>query len=91
MVGSVQAHEADACAGGGDFGGCPAEAVALDVGAEFIELVVRLRAAAPERKELHHPLVAIDAMEQGAVPLFPVAQDQPFCADRGHCANSSRL
>ena len=71
-------------------GGGKAKAVLGDPAPELVHLGVRLGTVAAEREEFHHALVRVDAVEQFAVTLLPIAQDQALGADRLHSTNSSR-
>ncbi len=66
------------------------EAVAVEpyAFAQLVELGVRLGAVAAEGKKFHDAGIGIDVVEKIAIPIFPIAQDKAFGADRDHLSNS---
>ena len=90
MIGVEEADEADALARFNYLGGRETVAILGNPGAELVHLGVGLRAVAAKRKEFHDALVGVDAVEEVAVAILPVAQDQALGADRRHSTNSSR-
>ncbi len=51
---------------------------------EMVEQFIRLRAVSAKGKEPHDLFIGIDDMEQIAVAIFPVSDDEAWCFQNDH-------